>query len=79
MLGDVDVELPGVLIQNCDIHHCSDGIRLASRVEMAHSWVHDLRRGGGLHPDCAQAIQGAGGLIHQCLLDSTDDDPDEGA
>jgi hypothetical protein len=50
-------------IRRCNIHSCSDGIRVGSRCLVEDNWIHDLSRQGDLHPDCIQTTGGHGVTI----------------
>lgn len=52
----------GLQVRRSDVHHCNDGLRMATGSVLEDSWVHDLTRivvaGREQHPDCVQITGG---------------------
>ncbi|MBX9244515.1 right-handed parallel beta-helix repeat-containing protein [Actinotalea ferrariae] len=69
---DIGVDVSRVVLRRLDIHHVNDGVRMGSDIVLEDSWIHDLSRIGGLHPDAVQGISAQDVVIRNNTLDPRD-------
>ncbi|WP_157519306.1 hypothetical protein [Modestobacter sp. Leaf380] len=70
-LGEADIAVgwSDYTLRRVDIHSTNDGVRLGDDVLIEDSWIHDMIRQGGLHPDCIQATTGSDITVRNNTLD----------